>query len=163
RPGRARAADAAPHCRRQGLPAREGEFQRRTRALVGGREKPEADVVIRRAVRFVDQRSGSAPFIKKSLRYLFPDHWSFLLGEVALYCFIVLVATGVYLTFFFEPSTARTVYHGPYVALQGREMTEAYRSVLNISFTVKAGLLIRQTHHWAANVFLVAIALHLMR
>jgi ubiquinol-cytochrome c reductase cytochrome b subunit len=119
--------------------------------------------MIRGIVRFVDQRSGTAPFLKKTLRYLFPDHWSFLLGEVALYSFIVLIATGVYLTFFFEPSTARTVYHGPYVALQGREMTEAYRSVLNISFTVKAGLLIRQTHHWAADVFLVAIALHLMR
>ena len=44
--------------------------------------------MIRRVVRFLDQRSGTAPFVKKALRYLFPDHWSFLLGEVALYCFI---------------------------------------------------------------------------
>jgi ubiquinol-cytochrome c reductase cytochrome b subunit len=119
--------------------------------------------VIRGLVRFVDQRTGTAPFLRKSLRYLFPDHWSFLLGEVALYAFIVLVGTGIYLTFFYEDSTARVVYHGPYVPLQGHEMTHAYRSVLDLSTTVKAGLLVRQTHHWAANVFIAAIVLHLMR
>ena len=119
--------------------------------------------MIRGLVRFVDQRTGTAPFLRKTLRYLFPDHWSFLLGEVALYAFIVLVGTGVYLTFFYEDSTARVVYHGPYVPLQGHEMTHAYRSVLDLSTTVKAGLLIRQTHHWAANVFIAAIVLHLMR
>jgi len=119
--------------------------------------------VIRGIVRFVDQRTGSAPFLRKTLRYLFPDHWSFLLGEVALYAFVVLVGTGIYLTLFFEDSTAKTVYHGPYVPLQGHEMTHAYRSVLDLSTTVKAGLLIRQTHHWAANVFVAAIVLHLLR
>jgi quinol---cytochrome-c reductase cytochrome b subunit len=119
--------------------------------------------VIRAIVRFVDRRSGTAPLVRKSLRYLFPDHWSFLLGEVALYAFIVLVATGTYLALFFTDSTAKVTYHGPYEPLQGQEMTEAYRSVLNISTTVKAGLLIRQTHHWAANVFLAAIALHVLR
>ncbi|HEY8028349.1 MAG TPA: cytochrome b N-terminal domain-containing protein [Gaiellaceae bacterium] len=119
--------------------------------------------MIRKVVRYLDQRSSTAPFIRKSLRYLFPDHWSFLLGEVALYAFIVLVATGVYLTLFFVDSTAPTVYHGPYVPLQGQHMSEAYASVVRISTTVKAGLLIRQTHHWAANVFVAAIVLHLLR
>jgi ubiquinol-cytochrome c reductase cytochrome b subunit len=123
----------------------------------------EAEPVIRKVVRYLDRRSGTAPFIRKSLRYLFPDHWSFLLGEVALYAFIVLVATGVYLTLFFVDSTAPTVYHGPYVPLRGQHMSEAYASVLRISTTVKAGLLIRQTHHWAANVFVAAIVLHLFR
>jgi ubiquinol-cytochrome c reductase cytochrome b subunit len=117
----------------------------------------------RRAVRFVDERAGAAPFLRRALRYLFPDHWSFLLGEVALYSFVVLVGTGIYLTFFFVDSTQTTVYNGPYLPLQGHEMTEAYRSVLDISTTVKAGLLIRQTHHWAANVFIAAIVLHLLR
>jgi ubiquinol-cytochrome c reductase cytochrome b subunit len=117
----------------------------------------------RRLVRFFDQRAGSAPLLRKTLRYLFPDHWSFLLGEVALYSFVVLVATGIYLTLFYENSTAKVVYHGPYAPLQGQEMTEAYRSVLDLSTTVKAGLLIRQTHHWAANVFIAAIVLHLLR
>ncbi|HEX5527875.1 MAG TPA: cytochrome b N-terminal domain-containing protein [Solirubrobacterales bacterium] len=119
--------------------------------------------MIRRAIRFLDQRSGSAPLLKKTLRYVFPDHWSFLLGEVALYAFIVLVATGVYLTLFFEPSTAKTVYHGSYAPLRGMEMSRAYASVVHLSFDVKAGLLIRQTHHWAADVFIAAIVLHLIR
>ena len=119
--------------------------------------------MIRKAVRYVDERTSTAPFLRKALRYLFPDHWSFLLGEVALYAFIVLVATGVYLTFFFVDSTHEVVYHGSYAPLQGQHMTEAYRSVVNISLSVKAGLLIRQTHHWAANVFIAAIILHLLR
>jgi ubiquinol-cytochrome c reductase cytochrome b subunit len=123
----------------------------------------EAEPVIRGVVRYIDRRSGTAPFVRKALRYLFPDHWSFLLGEIALYAFIVLVATGIYLTLFFVDSTAPTVYHGPYVPLQGQHMSEAYASVVNISTTVKAGLLIRQTHHWAANVFIAAIVLHLFR
>jgi quinol---cytochrome-c reductase cytochrome b subunit len=119
--------------------------------------------VIRRTVRFLDQRSGAAPLLRKTLRYAFPDHWSFLLGEVALYAFIVLVATGVYLTFFFEPSTAKDTYEGSYAPLHGVEASKAYISVLHISFDVKAGLLIRQTHHWAADVFIAAIVLHLIR
>jgi ubiquinol-cytochrome c reductase cytochrome b subunit len=119
--------------------------------------------VIRGLVRFVDERTGGALFLKKALRYVFPDHWSFLLGEVALYAFVVLVGTGVYLTFFFEDSTAKTHYHGSYAPLHGQEMSHAYSSVLNLSFDVRAGLLIRQTHHWAANVFIAAILLHLLR
>ncbi|HET7045911.1 MAG TPA: cytochrome b N-terminal domain-containing protein [Gaiellaceae bacterium] len=119
--------------------------------------------MIRRTVRWVDQRSGTAPFLRKTLRYLFPDHWSFLLGEVALYAFILLVATGVYLTFFFEPDTSKVIYHGSYAPLRGQEMSHAYQSVVNISLEVKAGLLIRQTHHWAADVFVAAIVLHLLR
>jgi ubiquinol-cytochrome c reductase cytochrome b subunit len=119
--------------------------------------------VIRRAVRALDERLGSSPLLVKALRYVFPDHWSFLFGEIALYAFVVLVATGVYLTLFFEPSTALTTYHGPYAPLHGYEMSRAYSSSLDISFSVPAGLLIRQTHHWAALVFVVAIVLHLMR
>ena len=119
--------------------------------------------MIRKLVRYVDQRSGGAPFLRKTLRYLFPDHWSFLLGEVALYAFVVLVATGTYLALFFEDSPAKVVYHGSYAPLQGQEMSQAYRSVVDISTNVKAGLLIRQTHHWAADVFIAAIVLHMLR
>jgi ubiquinol-cytochrome c reductase cytochrome b subunit len=114
-------------------------------------------------VRFIDQRTASAPLLRKGLRYLFPDHWSFLLGEVALYAFVVLIATGVYLALFFDPSTAKTVYHGPYVPLDGVSMSDAYKSVLDICFSYKAGLLIRQTHHWAADIFLASMSMHLMR
>ncbi len=118
---------------------------------------------LRRAVQSLDERSGASPFFVKALRYLFPDHWSFLLGEVALYAFIVLVGTGVYLTFFFEPSLASTTYTGAYGPLHGVEMSQAYKSAVDISYEVKAGLLIRQTHHWAANVFVAAMVIHLMR
>ncbi|MGH2878632.1 MAG: cytochrome bc1 complex cytochrome b subunit [Solirubrobacteraceae bacterium] len=114
-------------------------------------------------VRFVDERTAAAPLLKKALRYLFPDHWSFLLGEIALYAFVVLILTGVYLALFFEPSLAKTVYHGPYAPLRGSQMSVAYKSALEISLTYKAGLLIRQTHHWAADVFVASIVVHLMR
>jgi len=120
-------------------------------------------VIVRKGVRFIDSRTGAAPFLKKALRYVFPDHWSFLLGEIAMYSFLILVATGIYLTLFFEPSLAKTVYHGEYAPLDGVHMTKAYKSVVDLSFRVKAGLLMRQTHHWAADVFLVAIVLHVAR
>jgi ubiquinol-cytochrome c reductase cytochrome b subunit len=114
-------------------------------------------------VRFIDQRTASAPALRMAMRYLFPDHWSFLLGEVALYAFVVLIITGVYLALFYSPSTAQTIYHGPYKPLDGQSMSAAYRSVIHISFTVKAGLLMRQTHHWAADVFIAMIVVHLIR
>src|SRR6478609_4474319 len=112
---------------------------------------------------WVDERTTIGGFVKFFARKLFPDHWSFLLGEVALYSFLVLVLTGIYLTLFFEPSLKSVTYHGSYVPLQGLQMSEAYRSTVDISLEVKAGLLIRQTHHWAADVFVAAIVLHLLR
>jgi ubiquinol-cytochrome c reductase cytochrome b subunit len=119
--------------------------------------------VIRALVRYVDERADQTSFIRKALRYLFPDHWSFLLGEVSLYAFIVLVGTGIYLTLFFEPSVAQTTYHGSYKPLQGVTMSHAYLSTVNLSLSVKAGLLMRQTHHWAADVFIASIVLHVLR
>jgi ubiquinol-cytochrome c reductase cytochrome b subunit len=119
--------------------------------------------VIQKTVRLIDRTSGTSPLLKKALRYLFPDHWSFLLGEVALYAFIVLVATGIYLTLFFDPSLAETTYHGVYAPLQGTKMSVAYKSAVDLSFEIKAGLLFRQTHHWAADVFVASMVLHLMR
>ena len=92
------------------------------------------------------------------MRYLFPDHWSFLLGEVALYAFIVLIGPGIYLALFFDPSTAKTVYHGSYPPLDGQTMSAAYKSVVDSRLSHKAGLLMRQTHHWAADVFVASIA-----
>jgi ubiquinol-cytochrome c reductase cytochrome b subunit len=119
--------------------------------------------VIRAAIRFIDERTGSAPLLRKALRYAFPDHWTFLFGEIALYSFVVLVATGIFLTLFFEPSLARTTYDGTYAPLRGVEVSLAYDSALRLSFDVNGGLLMRQTHHWAALVFVAAISVHLMR
>jgi ubiquinol-cytochrome c reductase cytochrome b subunit len=114
-------------------------------------------------VAFIDQRTSAAPLLRRFMRYLFPDHWSFLLGEIALYAFIVLVATGVFLALFFEPSLSETVYRGSYEPLQGATMSQAYASAVDLSLDVRAGLLMRQTHHWAADVFVAAIVTHLIR
>src|SRR6185312_13990565 len=103
--------------------------------------------------RVLDERLGVAKVGKMALRKVFPDHWSFLLGEIALYSFIILLLTGVFLTFWFDPSVKIVTYNGSYVPLKGVEMTQAYASTLNISFDVRVGLLIRQIHHWAALTF----------
>ena len=111
----------------------------------------------------VNDRLGSTRFLHKNIRKAFPAHWSFLLGEIALYAFVILLITGVYLTLFFKPSGTPMVYEGSYTSLYGLEMSEAYASTLHISFEVRGGLLMRQIHHWAALVFLAAITVHLMR
>ena len=116
-----------------------------------------------RASRAAEQRVGLAGGIKWALRYVFPDHWSFLLGEIALYSFIVLVGTGIFLTLYYIPSDSQVIYRGSYALLQGEQMSEAYRSVMNLSLNVPAGLLFRQVHHWAADVFIASIVLHLIR
>ncbi|MEV6569429.1 cytochrome bc1 complex cytochrome b subunit [Streptomyces kronopolitis] len=112
---------------------------------------------------WADGRLGIYSLAKSNMRKIFPDHWSFMLGEVALYSFIIIILTGVYLTLFFHPSMAEVTYHGSYVPMQGIRMTQAFESTLNISFDVRGGLLIRQIHHWAALVFLAAMMVHMMR
>jgi quinol---cytochrome-c reductase cytochrome b subunit len=116
-----------------------------------------------RASRAAEQRLGAWAAIKWTMRYVFPDHWSFLLGEIALYSFIVLIGTGVFLALYYVPDDQQVIYHGPYVPLVGQQMSVAYQSVLQISTSVPAGLLMRQAHHWAADVFIAAIILHLAR
>ncbi len=117
----------------------------------------------RRLLRWFDDRVGGASFMNKALDRVFPDHWSFMLGEIALYCLVILIATGTYLTFFFEASTREVTYRGSYAPLAGTKMSAAYRSALDISFEHRAGLVMRQIHHWAALVFVAAIVVHLMR
>ncbi|MEU6172481.1 ubiquinol-cytochrome c reductase cytochrome b subunit [Streptantibioticus parmotrematis] len=111
----------------------------------------------------LDRRLPMAEGARALLRKAFPDHWSFLLGELALYSFVVLVLTGVYLTLFFDPSMTLSTYHGTYAPLRGLPMTQAYSSTLHITFDVRGGLLIRQIHHWAALLFISAIGVHMLR
>jgi ubiquinol-cytochrome c reductase cytochrome b subunit len=113
--------------------------------------------------RWLDSRVGAASFARTTLGKVFPDHWSFMLGELALYSFVILVFTGVFLTFFFHPSLEEVVYRGSYEPLRGVEMSEAYRSALDLSFDVRAGLVMRQIHHWAALLFVATIVVHLCR
>ncbi|MET9445079.1 cytochrome bc complex cytochrome b subunit [Streptomyces sp. NPDC006610] len=97
------------------------------------------------------------------VRKVFPEHWSFMFGEIALYSFVMLLLTGTWLTFFFDPSMAETVYHGSYEPLQGVRMSQAYASTVDISFEIRGGLFIRQLHHWSALIMIGALCLHTMR
>jgi ubiquinol-cytochrome c reductase cytochrome b subunit len=112
---------------------------------------------------YVDDRTGAAKWMKKNLTKVFPDHWSFLLGEIALYSFVILLLSGTYLTFWFDPSQREVIYDGSYEPLAGVEMSAAYASTLDISFEIRGGLLMRQIHHWSALIFMAAIVVHLMR
>src|ERR1700759_4801466 len=103
-----------------------------------------------------DDGVHAAMGVRTFMRKVFPDHWTFLLGEIALYSFIILILTGMFLTLFFQPSMTQVVYHGSYTKLDGVRMSQAYESTLNLSFDVRGGLLMRQIHHWAADVFLAA-------
>jgi ubiquinol-cytochrome c reductase cytochrome b subunit len=118
---------------------------------------------LERLAGWVDSRTGLGSFARTALGKVFPDHWSFLLGEVALFCFVILVATGTFLTFFFVPSQAPATYQGAYQPIAGSSVSSAYESVLRLSFDVRAGLLMRQVHHWTALIFIGAIVIHLCR
>ncbi|HEX2063531.1 MAG TPA: cytochrome b, partial [Acidimicrobiales bacterium] len=113
--------------------------------------------------RWLDDRLGTTRFGRSALNKVFPDHWSFILGEVAMYCFVILVLTGVFLTFYFDASTKEVVYEGSYEPLRGVEMSAAMESVMRISWDVRAGLVMRQIHHWAALLFVAAIVAHMCR
>ncbi len=115
------------------------------------------------AGRYLDERLGVARIAKKGLRKVFPDHWSFMLGEIALYSFIVCLITGTFLTFWFKPSMIEVDYEGTYLPLRGIHMSEAYASTLEISFDIRGGLLMRQIHHWAALLFMTSMTVHMLR
>ena len=106
---------------------------------------------------WVDDRTGAAKPVGYLMKKVFPDHWSFMLGEIAMYSMIICLLTGAFLTFWFVPSAGHIVYDGSFVPLRGVSMSEAYASTLNISFDIKGGLIIRQIHHWAALMFIVAL------
>jgi|SRR5690625_2915375 len=112
---------------------------------------------------FVDTRVGASKMVKEFGRKIFPDHWTFLFGEVALYSFIVVVLSGTFLTFFYDPSMAHVVYEGAYKPLYGVEMSASYASTLDISFEIRGGLFMRQLHHWGALVFVAAASVHMLR
>ncbi|MCX4880110.1 cytochrome bc complex cytochrome b subunit [Streptomyces sp. NBC_00847] len=130
-------------------------------AAASARREPEGKG--EKLANWADGRLGLYSLAKANMRKVFPDHWSFMLGEVCLYSFLILILTGIYLTLFFEPSGVEVIYHGSFVPLNGVSMTRAYESTLDISFDVRGGLLIRQIHHWAALVFVTGMLVHMMR
>ncbi len=120
-------------------------------------------MIIKKWVEGVDERLDGSSFISRNLAKVFPDHWSFMLGEIALYAFILLVLTGTFLAFFYVASPDLMTYSGTYEPLKGQQVSAAYNSVMRVSFDVPAGLVMRQTHHWAALIFVAAIVAHLLR
>ncbi|MEU2561158.1 cytochrome bc complex cytochrome b subunit [Streptomyces longispororuber] len=127
----------------------------------GGRAAPPAKG--ERVADWADGRLGVHTLARTQLRKVFPDHWSFMFGEICLYSFLILVLTGVWLTLFFEPSGMEVEYNGTYEPLKGVLVTRAYESTVDISMEVRGGLLIRQIHHWAALVFVAGMLVHMMR
>lgn len=140
--------------------AAESRTARRTRPAPAA---PTQRGPIENVATWVDARTGGAGFSKYLMRKVFPDHWSFMIGEIAMYSMVICLITGVFLTMWFIPSMAHTVYDGDYEPLRGIGLSEAYDSSLAISFDIKGGLLMRQIHHWAALIFIVAIMLHALR
>src|SRR6195952_3861317 len=134
-------------------------------ATTNGKKAAKADKPSKAgaAADWADERLGLATMAKKNLRKVFPDHWSFMLGEIALWSFVVLLLTGVFLTLWFNPSMSESTYQGTYTQLRGVPMSDAYASTLHITFDVRGGLLVRQMHHWAAMIFIAAMFVHLMR
>src|SRR4051794_9893763 len=124
------------------------------------RERPTE---LERIVGWFDSRTGVGEVARTAARKVFPDHWTFLIGEIALFALVVLVATGVFLTFFYTADSRPTTYQGPYAALHGTEVSAAFDSVMRLSFDVRAGLLMRQIHHWTALVFVAVVIAHLCR
>ncbi|MFJ8107681.1 cytochrome bc complex cytochrome b subunit [Streptomyces sp. NPDC096132] len=116
-----------------------------------------------RIAEWAEGRLGVYGLVREKARAAFPDHWSFMLGEICLYSFVIIVVTGVYLSLYFHPSMAQVEYHGSYAPLQGQLVSEAFDSTMHISFDVRGGLLIRQAHHWAALIFVAAMLVHMMR
>lgn len=116
-----------------------------------------------KAANYVDERTSVSVAVKTLGRKIFPDHWSFMLGEVALYSFVVILISGTFLTFFYDPSMTKVEYEGSYLPLKGVEMAVAYHTALDLSFDIRGGLLMRQVHHWAALLFIAAIGLHMLR
>ncbi|UVS77850.1 cytochrome bc complex cytochrome b subunit [Actinokineospora sp. UTMC 2448] len=115
------------------------------------------------AAKWADDRYHMAGGLRRQMNKVFPTHWSFLLGEIALYSFIVLLLTGTYLALFFDPSMVEVVYQGEFVPLRGLEMSRAYESALQITFEVRGGLFARQMHHWSALLFMAALVTHMFR
>ncbi|WP_141002978.1 cytochrome b [Nocardioides humi] len=112
---------------------------------------------------WADERLGLGAAMKKNIRKVFPDHWSFMLGEIALWSFVVVLLTGVFLTLWFDPSMTEIQYDGSYDPLRGVHMSSAMASTLDISFDVRGGLLMRQMHHWGAMIFIASMMIHMLR
>ncbi|WOQ70488.1 ubiquinol-cytochrome c reductase cytochrome b subunit [Microbacterium limosum] len=129
----------------------------------GAKKAPLGGRFVGGAANYIDERTSLSGMVKELGRKIFPDHWSFMLGEIALWSFVVVLITGTFLTFFFQASMVETHYYGAYIPMRGIEMSAAMASTLEISFDIRGGLLVRQMHHWAALIFVAGIGVHMLR
>ena len=85
---------------------------------------------------------------KKSLGYRLPAHvgWGHALGGITYLLFIIMVITGVLLSFYYRPS-----------------VQEAYPSIQYIVSRVPFGWMLRDVHVWSASLLVVACLAHLLR
>ena len=116
-----------------------------------------------KALNELDDRLGVAKGGRSLLDKIFPDHWSFMLGEIALYSFVILLLSGIFLTLYFVPSQDVVTYTGSYAPLKGQHVSAAFASTMDLTFSVRCGLLMRQIHHWACDIFVGAIVVHMAR
>ena len=126
-------------------------------------EKPLGGRFVAGAANYIDERTSLSGLVKELGRKIFPDHWSFMLGEIALWSFVAVLLSGTFLTFFFQASMVETHYAGAFLPLRGVEMSAALDSTLRLSFDIRGVLLVRQIHHWAALVFVAGIGVHMLR
>jgi ubiquinol-cytochrome c reductase cytochrome b subunit len=125
--------------------------------VVGRHHRPPSGLAVKRLP------AGTRRLVPGALRRDPEDRWAAVFGRIAGYSFAVAVVTGVLLLPFFRPSMAPVAYHGSYRKLDGAPVSQAYQSVLALTFDVRGGLLIRQVHHWSADLFVAAICLRLLR
>jgi cytochrome b-561 len=104
---------------------------------------------------WIEKRLELQKFTNRYLKKAFPTHPTFLFGEMALFCFVILLATGIFLGFLYEPSVRE-------VNLFGRYVPAAYASVVKIDLS-SFGLIVRRIHHWSAMLMIASILLHVMR
>ncbi|MEU6785328.1 cytochrome b N-terminal domain-containing protein [Nonomuraea angiospora] len=102
----------------------------------------------------------SLPAKRRSFQF---SHWSFMFAEIAVWSFVVLAVTGAVLMVFYDPGMSQVTYGGSYGPLRGLFVSKAFDSTMHLSLEVRGGLLIRQVHHWAALVFVAAVAVQLLR
>ena len=106
---------------------------------------------------------GEVSTMRRLVRADPDDRCAAVFGRIAVYSFLAALVSGILLLPFFQPSSSPVVYHGSYRELDGLTVSRAYQSTLNISFDVRGGLLIRQVHHWSADLFVAAVCLRLIR
>ncbi len=96
----------------------------------------------------IDGQARIDEALRKALRYRLPGHvsWRHAFGGIAYLLFIVLIVTGVLLSFYYRPSAQ-----------------EAYPSIQFIVSQVPAGWLIRDLHVWSASLIVIAALAHMGR